>query len=113
MDTEKLKKYLDCDNSFLSTLIQKFISEVTEITGNIEKASRKGEWLLVKSNAHKMLSSVKIFEIEKLIVILEKIEINSAEAKNTNELKKDIEQLIIEVKKVLHKTQIALIELNR
>lgn len=90
MDINGLKIYLNCDNAFLESIIQKFIVEVREITKTIENEAENQKWKLVKVNAHKMLSSVKIFEISELILLLEKIELQAEEEINIPELKHNI-----------------------
>jgi HPt (histidine-containing phosphotransfer) domain-containing protein len=112
MDILELKNYLNCDNNFLESIIQKFIAEVQEITKTIEIAAAAEKWPVVKLNAHKMLSSVKIFEINELIILLEKIEISAEKQKNIPQLKKDVEKLIGLSAKAILDVQTALEELN-
>jgi hypothetical protein len=73
MNIKELKDYLNCDNAFLISLMQKFIDEVLEMTATINAATNLKDWATVKANAHKMLSSVRIFEMQEIIAVLEKI----------------------------------------
>src|SRR5438270_7233476 len=93
MDIQELKKYLNCDDAFLASLIQKFIEEVSAITKTIDKAATEGKWDIVRSNAHKMLSSVRIFDIKELIKTLETLEIEAGDANNIPKLKTEVNNL--------------------
>jgi len=107
MDILGLKEYLHCDDAFLKSINQKIVEEVKKIKKNIEKAATEENWQTVKLNAHKMLSSVKIFEMNELVSLLEKIEINANSKNNIPGLKKDIENLYIQVEKVIPEMQLA------
>jgi HPt (histidine-containing phosphotransfer) domain-containing protein len=93
MDIEGLKSYLNCDNTFLASLIQKFMDEVGGITSLMEEAGKKGDWPVIKAGAHKMLSSVRIFELTELIEVLEQLEIEAAEPNDTNKIRTDLERM--------------------
>lgn len=112
MDILELKNYLNCDIDFLESIIQKFIVEVQEITKTIETAAAEQKWTVVKLNAHKMLSSVKIFEIEDLTDLLEKIEISAEKQNDIPQLIKDTEKLIGLSAKAILDVQTAMQELN-
>lgn len=94
MDIEALKSYLNCDNAFLSGLIQKFIDEVRGILAQMEEAGKKENWPVIRANAHKMLSSVRIFELTELVEILERMEISAASAAHTTQMQTDLTKLL-------------------
>jgi HPt (histidine-containing phosphotransfer) domain-containing protein len=94
MNIKELKSYLNCDDAFLISLMQKFIDEVAEITTIIKTAASNEDWKTVKTQAHKMLSSVRIFEMQEIIAVLEKLEIDADAAKNPDAIKKGVEQLL-------------------
>jgi HPt (histidine-containing phosphotransfer) domain-containing protein len=112
MDIKELKNYLNCDDAFLISLMQKFIDEVTEITTTIKGATVNEDWIVVKSNAHKMLSSVRIFEMQEIIVVLENIEIEAEEKKNPDTIKKGVEKLSTLIEKVICDVKISLEEIK-
>jgi hypothetical protein len=63
MNIRELKDYLNCDDAFLISLMENFVEEVKEMTSKINDATIHENWKVVKLNAHKMLSSVRIFEM--------------------------------------------------
>jgi hypothetical protein len=112
MNIKELKSYLNCDDAFLISLMQKFIDEVTEITTTIKTASNNKNWGIVKTNAHKMLSSVRIFEMQEIISLLEKLEIEAEGRKNEDVIEKDVEKLLILTEKIIYDIQISLEEIK-
>lgn len=112
MNIPALKQYLNCDNDFLESIINKFIEESRKITADIKEAAKAGNWKQVGLSAHKMLSSVKIFEITDLISLLEKLEKESAIESKHAELKTAIEDLSILNEKAIAEMQAAFTELD-
>lgn len=112
MNILRLKNYLNCDDVFLASIIKKFIEEVKKNTKIIEEAAVNGKWTVVKLNAHKMLSSAKIFELDKLTLLLEKIEIDAETENNIAELNEDIKKLTYHVETEIIDMQTALKKLN-
>lgn len=112
MNIKELKNYLNCDDTFLISLMQKFIEEVSEITTTIKAAASNKDWKTVKTNAHKMLSSVRIFEMKEIIDVLEKLEIEADGKKDANVIIKDVEKLSSLIKKVIHDVKIGLKEID-
>lgn len=94
MNIQELKNYLNCDDVFLVGLIQKFIEEVNEIVTTIKMAANGGDWPTVKSNAHKMLSSVRIFDMVEIIDVLEKLEIEAEGKKDADSINKYVIKLL-------------------
>ena len=92
--------------------MQKFIEEVTEITSTIKNASNNKDWGIVKTNAHKMLSSVRIFEMQEIIALLEKIEIEAEGRKNQDVIEKDVEKLSGLIEKVIYDVKTELEEIK-
>jgi len=112
MNIPRLKTHLNCDDVFLASIIKKFIEEVKEITRTIEEVAVNGKWTVVKLNAHKMLSSAKIFELDKLTLLLEKIEIDAETENNIGELNEDIKKLTHLVEREIIDLQTTLEKLN-
>ena len=112
MNIQELKNYLNCDDAFLISLMQKFIDEVIEITITIKTAANDKDWSTVKINAHKMLSSVRIFEMQEIIAVLEKLEIEAEGKKNADLIKKDIEKLSNLIEKVIYDVRTGLEEIK-
>ncbi|HXU27325.1 MAG TPA: Hpt domain-containing protein [Bacteroidia bacterium] len=112
MNIKELKNYLNCDDAFLISLMQKFIDEVVEITATIKTASNKKDWQTIKTNAHKMLSSVRIFEMKEIIIVLEKLEIEAEGKKNPDVIKQDVEILLDLTEKVIRDVEIGLEEIK-
>ncbi|MGZ3862216.1 MAG: Hpt domain-containing protein [Bacteroidia bacterium] len=112
MNIAELKDYLNCDNNFLEGIIEKFIEESRAITAVITESSKAENWEAVRLNAHKMLSSVKIFEINELIGLLEKLEKESGNESKRPELKEEIKNLGVLVEKSIHDLQEGFAELN-
>lgn len=113
MNIQELKNYLNCDDTFLTMLMQKFIDEVAEITATLKTAAANNEWAIVRSNAHKMLSSVRIFEMREIIVVLEKIEIEAEAKKKPEIITKDINKLSILIDKVINDMKTAIEEISQ
>jgi hypothetical protein len=101
MNIQELKGYLNCDDAFLISIMQKFIDEVIEITATIKTAANNKDWGTVKTNAHKMLSSVRIFEMKEVIGVLEKLEIEAGGRKDEDIIKKDVERLFVLIEKII------------
>ncbi|HXD94782.1 MAG TPA: hypothetical protein VNX01_16360 [Bacteroidia bacterium] len=101
MNIQELKGYLNCDDAFLISIMQKFIDEVIDITATIKTATNNKDWGIVKTNAHKMLSSVRIFEMKEIIVVLEKLEIEAGGRQDEGLIKKDVEKLFVLVEKII------------
>ncbi|MEO6303997.1 MAG: Hpt domain-containing protein [Bacteroidia bacterium] len=112
MDIQALKIYLNCDNSFLLSLVQTFIEEAREITRKIELAWQNENQKSIKLNAHKLLGSVRILELTELIGLLEKIEIHASEKLRSNEMENQIKQLSASVEKVIYDMNVTLEELE-
>ena len=74
----------------------------------IKTATSNKDWATVKINAHKMLSSVRIFEMQEIISILEKIEIESEGEKNAYIIEQDVEKLSGLVERVIYDVKIGL-----
>jgi len=112
MNIQELKNYLNCDDAFLLSIMQKFIDEVIEITAIIKTATNNKDWVTVKINAHKMLSSVRIFEMQEIITVLEKLEIEAEAKKNADIIKKDVEKLSNLIEKVIYDVRAGLEEIK-
>ncbi|HKC68758.1 MAG TPA: Hpt domain-containing protein [Bacteroidia bacterium] len=112
MNIKELKNYLNCDDAFLISLMEKFIDEVIEITSIIQTATANKDWETVKANAHKMLSSVRIFEMQEIILVLEKLEIEAGGQKNTEIIKQDVEKLSKLINKVIYDMKAGLEEIK-
>lgn len=76
IDIETLKQFLGSDEGFIATLMDKFIQEMPREAETLKKLAREHDWQRVRASAHKMLSSTKIFNLEELTSILERIEKN-------------------------------------
>jgi HPt (histidine-containing phosphotransfer) domain-containing protein len=111
MNIPELKKYLNCDNKFLASIIHKFIEEVMEVTETMEAASHNKKWEAVRLNAHKMLSSVRIFELKEIVVILEKIEIDVEKHHNYDVIEQEVKKLSVLIKEVVDEMKITVKEL--
>ena len=109
MNIQELKKYLNCDNKFLASIIDKFIEEAAEI---MKTASANKKWEAVRASAHKMLSSVRIFELKEIIVILEKIEIEVETQNNYALIEEEVKKFTILIKKVIDEMKITIEELD-
>lgn len=112
MNIAELKKYLNCDNDFLESIVKKFIEESRAITATINEAAAQEKWDIIRSNAHKMLSSVKIFEIQELIAVLDRLEKESGIADKREELKSEIIKLNSLVEKSIQELEAAFAELK-
>jgi hypothetical protein len=112
MNIPELKKYLNCDNKFLVSIIDKFIEEVTETTQIMETASINKKWEVVRLSAHKMLSSVRIFELKEIIGILEKIEIEAEKQNNYTLIEEEVKKFSILIKKIIDEMKITMEELD-
>ncbi|HTA61757.1 MAG TPA: Hpt domain-containing protein [Bacteroidia bacterium] len=108
MNIKELKSYLGCDDAFLILLMQKFIDEVNEIVATINTAAAVAEWGVVKTNAHKMLSSVRIFEMKEIIAILEKLEMEAESGKNTDIIKTKVKELSAHTEKIISDMAVSL-----
>ncbi len=112
MDIQALKNYLNCDNTFLQSLVQTFIEEATDITRKIELAWQNENPKSIKLNAHKLLSSVRILELAELTGLLEKIEKNALTQPRSKELENQIKQLSVSTEKAIYDMHITLEELE-
>lgn len=106
-----LKNYLHCDNVVLKSIIKKFIEEAGSITRNIKKACAEANWPSVRQDAHKMLSSVKIFEFSDLAALLEKIETDAERKTNIADIRQNVEKLESEMDHLLPEMAITMEEL--
>ncbi len=112
MNIQALKTYLNCDNGFLLSLVQKFVEELNDTTNKITLAWQNQNLTSIKLNAHKLLSSVKVMQLKELTLSLEKIETGAASKHISSELEEDIKQLDIQVKKVINDLQLTIEELE-
>ncbi|MGZ3903499.1 MAG: Hpt domain-containing protein [Bacteroidia bacterium] len=113
MDIAELKQYLNCDNNFLESIVRKFIEESRAITAAINEGLANGNWETIRLNAHKMLSSVKIFEIKELIAVLDRLEKEAGIEDKREELKSEIDKLNILVEKSIKELETAFAELKQ
>jgi len=112
MDVQALKNYLNCDNSFLLGLVQTFVEDLADTTNKITLAWQNQNLTSIKLNAHKLLSSVKTFQLKELGMLLEKIETAAATKNSTPQLGEEIKQLSISVQKVIKEMHITMQELE-
>jgi HPt (histidine-containing phosphotransfer) domain-containing protein len=112
MNIKELKSYLNCDDAFLISIMQKFIDEVIEITTIIKTAANNEDWRTIKINAHKMLSSVRIFEMQEIIAVLERLEVEADGKKNPDIIKTDVEKLSKLIEKVIYDVKAGLEEIK-
>lgn len=112
MDIQALKNYLNCDNSFLSGLVGTFVEDLSDSTNKITLAWQNQNLTSIKLNAHKLLSSVKTFQLKELSMLLEKIETAAATKKSTPQLGEEIRQLSISVQKVIKDMRLTIEELD-
>jgi HPt (histidine-containing phosphotransfer) domain-containing protein len=106
-----LKESLNCDEVFLMHLMEKFMLESGEDTSRLKRASIESNWSQVRSIAHKMLSSTRIFNIDELSTLLEKIE-TTAEKNQVDQIPANVDtvehlwkNVVLEIKQYLEKPQ--------
>lgn len=86
IDIENLKQFLGSDEEFIAMLMDKFIQEMPREAETLKKLVQERDWQRARSSAHKMLSSTKIFNLEELTSVLERIEKSEANADRIPEL---------------------------
>ncbi|MBD3637532.1 MAG: Hpt domain-containing protein [Crocinitomicaceae bacterium] len=107
LSVEDLKKYLDCDDDFIVTLINNFLEESKEMMDKMNSGLKSLDRKAIGSAAHKMLSSTRILKLDDLtseLVNLEKAihegAKNSKIEKHVEEINSRYETLKIEVKSI-------------
>ena len=86
INVTELKEFLGCDEEFIFQLMEKFIVETKEGLQNLKSYAKEENWHSVKLIAHKMLSSTRIFKMEEMSVLLEKIEIMAENKVNVDQI---------------------------
>ncbi|TND07254.1 MAG: hypothetical protein FD123_3399 [Bacteroidetes bacterium] len=74
---EQLKNALNCGDEFLVVLLGKFIEEISRDLELLKQAAARSEHERVKGIAHKMLGSVRIFNISELSKLITSVEIGA------------------------------------
>lgn len=78
---EKMKKFLGSDEQFIANLMDKFLVESGQDMDKLKAASGRKNWNQVQALSHKILSSTRVFNLEKINSLLERIEIAAEERK--------------------------------
>lgn len=97
IDTEKIKAQLGCDDDFIQVLFSEFINESKESIGKINNALNSKDWPIIKANAHKMLSSTRILDMNNLTDLLKEIEILSGSQEQLERIPELIDELNKEI----------------
>ena len=71
---EELKSYLECDDNFLLELLEQFRTESSICKQELQQGLQEMDLVKVKSTAHRMLSSTRIFGFDTLTAVLEKLQ---------------------------------------
>ncbi|MFZ5554390.1 MAG: Hpt domain-containing protein [Bacteroidota bacterium] len=94
LETQKIKSFLECDDSFLVQLLDSYHTESSECIQLMKTSAETKNWKKVRGAAHKMLGSCQIFLVPDIVNLLKSIEINSENETNTEDIIKDIHLLM-------------------
>ncbi|OFY62945.1 MAG: hypothetical protein A3H98_01665 [Bacteroidetes bacterium RIFCSPLOWO2_02_FULL_36_8] len=98
---EKFKKLLDCDDAFLSKLIEIYKKDITMGLEKISDFASQADWEKVAPVAHKLLSSTTLLGRDELSQLLKEIEKNIKLKANAEQLLGLILQLEKKIKEDL------------
>ncbi len=89
-DTETLIQVHHADAAFVRYMISLFIKHMAESNENLEKACNENDWMKVYFYAHKMKSSIDLFNLNKLKELVRKVEDNAKNNIATKTLSGDV-----------------------
>lgn len=74
LNIKNIRDYTGADDAFISKLFDKFLDHIHTDISKLQKETEARNWNAVKSVSHAMLSSARIFSLDQLIPLHEKIE---------------------------------------
>ena len=93
IDLEKIRAYTGGDDAFILMLFDKFLSHLDTDLEALQKETAAQNWVGVSAKAHAMLSSARIFYLQEIIALSEKVE-TACHSGNTSETAQDIDKLV-------------------
>ena len=99
IDKEKIKQVIECDDDFLNDLLENFVLESKTSLEYINEALIHKNYQAIKGSSHKLLSSTRIFEMNKLTELLKTIEIASMDNEKLDSLNDLIKELNLQMNK--------------